>query len=44
MIKMTSKDIYKGHFKNDERSGFGICMFASGALYKGEWKNDVPSG
>lgn len=39
---MISGDVYKGHFKNDERSGLGTCMFSSGALYKGEWKNDIP--
>ena len=38
-------DVYKGSYKNGERSGPGICKFkATGALYKGEWRDDKPQG
>lgn len=38
-------DVYKGSFKNGERSGPGICIFgATGALYKGEWRDGKPQG
>jgi hypothetical protein len=36
-------DIYKGAYKNGERSGTGICKFGkAGAIYKGEWREDKP--
>ena len=44
MLRLNCGDTYKGQFKNDQRSGQGMCMFASGALYKGEWRDDVPHG
>lgn len=44
MIRMTNGDLYRGNFKNDQRSGAGCCMFASGGLYRGEWREDLPHG
>jgi len=38
-------DVYKGTFKNGERSGTGLCKFGkTGAIYKGEWRDDKPIG
>ena len=38
-------DVYKGSYKNGERSGPGLCKFGqTGALYKGEWRDDKPHG
>ncbi len=38
-------DVYKGQYKNGERSGTGMCKFgATGAIYKGEWRDDRPQG
>lgn len=37
---------YDGEISNetDQREGFGIQVWKSGALYEGEWKNDVQQG
>lgn len=38
-------DVYKGAYKNGERSGSGLCKFGlTGAIYKGEWREDKPYG
>lgn len=38
-------DVYRGTYKNNERSGTGLCKFgATGALYKGDWRDDKPQG
>ena len=38
-------DVYKGSYKNGQRSGLGTCKFAlNGSIYKGEWRDDKPSG
>lgn len=38
-------DVYKGSYKNGERSGPGLCKFGqTGAIYKGEWREDKPQG
>lgn len=38
-------DVFKGSYKNDERSGQGLCKFAcNGSIYKGEWRDDKPFG
>ena len=44
MLKLENGDVYRGTFKNDQRSGTGYCRFKSGALFKGEWKDDKPHG
>lgn len=41
----SNGDVYKGMYKNGERSGTGLCRFGeTGSLYKGEWRDDKPSG
>jgi hypothetical protein len=38
-------DVYKGVYRNGERSGAGICRFGcNGAIYKGEWRDDKIMG
>lgn len=38
-------DVYKGSYKNDQRSGPGTCKFAvNGSIYKGEWRDGKPFG
>ena len=37
--------MYKGSYKNGERSGTGTCKFgATGAIFRGEWREDKPQG
>jgi len=31
----SNGDIYKGEWKNNERSGFGKLIFANGVFYEG---------
>jgi hypothetical protein len=38
-------DVYKGTYKNGERSGAGLCKFGkTGSIYRGEWRDDKPQG
>lgn len=38
-------DVYKGSYKNGERSGAGLCKFGkTGSIFKGEWRDDKPQG
>lgn len=38
-------DVYKGSYRNNERSGPGICRFGlTGAIYRGEFRSDKISG
>ena len=41
---MPSGEIFKGHWKNDQRHGSGVCKFPNGAIYKGEWREGRPQG
>jgi hypothetical protein len=38
-------DVFRGAYKNGERSGIGICKFGlTGAIYRGDWRDDRPQG
>lgn len=34
------EDHYKGQFKKDYRTGFGLMRYANGDTYEGEWFED----
>ena len=38
------KNIYEGHFLNDERHGFGRFIWDDGEYYVGYWKDGYMSG
>ena len=44
MFKFPNGDIYKGHFKKNKFSGFGILKYNDGSLYIGEFKNGFFEG
>ncbi len=37
-------DYYKGHWKDDNKSGKGKLVWKSGAKYEGEFENGLPNG
>ena len=37
-------EIYRGEWKNDQRSGFGICERSDGLKYVGEWNENRKNG
>ncbi|CAI4221291.1 unnamed protein product [Auanema sp. JU1783] len=37
-------EIYMGEWKNDARSGFGVCERSDGLKYHGEWANNAKCG
>uniref|UniRef100_A0A0N5A4W4 Junctophilin n=1 Tax=Parastrongyloides trichosuri TaxID=131310 RepID=A0A0N5A4W4_PARTI len=43
-IDDKTTEIYKGEWKNDKRSGFGICERNDGLKYEGEWLNNRKNG
>lgn len=34
------EDHYKGQFKKDYRTGYGVMRYANGDIYEGEWFED----
>lgn len=40
----TAVETYSGEWKNDKRSGFGVCERTDGLRYEGEWLDDCKSG
>ncbi|CEF65400.1 Junctophilin [Strongyloides ratti] len=43
-IDDKTTETYKGEWKNDKRSGFGICERSDGLKYEGEWLNNRKNG
>ncbi|OMJ65713.1 hypothetical protein SteCoe_37741 [Stentor coeruleus] len=41
---ITSKEKYKGMFKEGLKNGYGVCIYKSGDIYKGEWEKNLKSG
>ncbi len=37
-------EAYRGEWKNDKRSGFGVCDRSDGLKYEGEWFNNKKYG
>eukprot|EP00116_Pleurobrachia_bachei_P015334 sb/3475596/ len=37
-------EIYRGEWKNDKRSGYGVLETCTGLKYEGEWLNNYRSG
>ncbi|CAJ0594105.1 unnamed protein product [Cylicocyclus nassatus] len=37
-------EFYSGEWKNDVRSGFGVCERTDGLRYQGEWANNAKNG
>lgn len=37
-------ECYSGEWKNDSRSGFGVCERSDGLKYEGEWLNNAKCG
>lgn len=37
-------EIYKGEWKNDMRSGYGVCERSDGLRYAGEWMDNKKHG
>ncbi|KJH44932.1 MORN repeat protein [Dictyocaulus viviparus] len=37
-------EFYSGEWKNDARSGFGVCERSDGLRYQGEWSNNTKNG
>ncbi|KAE9417318.1 hypothetical protein Angca_006697 [Angiostrongylus cantonensis] len=37
-------EFYSGEWKNDTRSGFGVCERSDGLRYQGEWTNNTKNG
>ena len=42
--KTNEGELFKGHYKDGQRNGPGVCMMVTGAIYRGEWKDDLPHG
>lgn len=40
----TVTEIYIGEWKNDKRSGFGVCERSDGLKYEGEWLENCKTG
>ena len=36
--------VYRGEWKNDKRSGYGVLETCTGMKYEGEWLNNFRSG
>ncbi|CAI5440407.1 unnamed protein product [Caenorhabditis angaria] len=43
-VEESVTEIYMGEWKNDSRSGFGICERSDGLKYHGEWANNAKCG
>lgn len=43
-IEPNVTESYKGEWKNDKRSGYGICERTDGLKYAGEWLNNKKHG
>ncbi|KHJ44487.1 MORN repeat protein [Trichuris suis] len=43
-IDPNASEVYMGEWKNDKRSGFGVCERSDGLKYEGEWYNNKKFG
>ncbi|CAI2312865.1 unnamed protein product [Caenorhabditis sp. 36 PRJEB53466] len=43
-VEEAAVETYMGEWKNDMRSGFGICERSDGLKYQGEWANNAKCG
>uniref|UniRef100_A0A1I7V515 Junctophilin n=1 Tax=Caenorhabditis tropicalis TaxID=1561998 RepID=A0A1I7V515_9PELO len=43
-VEESSIETYMGEWKNDMRSGFGVCERSDGLKYHGEWANNAKCG
>ncbi|CAB3408230.1 unnamed protein product [Caenorhabditis bovis] len=43
-IEDNVTEVYMGEWKNDARSGFGVCERSDGLKYHGEWANNAKCG
>jgi len=43
-MKFENGDVYKGSYKDDKRSGFGVYTWSNGDTYDGEWLDDLRHG
>ena len=43
-IDPTTIEVYKGEWKNDARSGYGVCERSDGLRYAGEWLDNKRHG
>jgi junctophilin len=43
-IEPNTVEIYKGEWKNDMRSGYGLCERSDGLRYAGEWLDNKKHG
>ncbi|VDO51289.1 unnamed protein product [Haemonchus placei] len=43
-IDESVTEFYSGEWKNDSRSGFGVCERSDGLRYQGEWANNTKNG
>uniref|UniRef100_A0A8R1I8W9 Junctophilin n=1 Tax=Caenorhabditis japonica TaxID=281687 RepID=A0A8R1I8W9_CAEJA len=43
-IEETCTEVYMGEWKNDMRSGFGVCERSDGLKFQGEWANNAKCG
>ncbi|VDM67560.1 unnamed protein product [Strongylus vulgaris] len=44
VIDEAVTEFYSGEWKNDVRSGFGVCERTDGLRYQGEWANNAKNG
>ncbi|KJH39921.1 MORN repeat protein [Dictyocaulus viviparus] len=44
VIDDGATEFYSGEWKNDARSGFGVCERSDGLRYQGEWSNNTKNG
>jgi hypothetical protein len=42
--EVQAKEVYKGQFLNQKKSGKGTYIFANGDIYEGSWENNVRHG
>jgi hypothetical protein len=43
-IKKQNCNMYRGHYDDGKRHGFGTFFYMNGSQYSGQWKNDVKDG
>lgn len=43
-MEPTAIEIYRGEWKNDSRTGYGICERSDGIRYIGEWLENKRHG
>ncbi|KRZ72008.1 Junctophilin-3 [Trichinella papuae] len=43
-VDPNANEVYMGEWKNDKRSGYGVCERSDGLKYEGEWYNNKKFG